>query len=142
MTYRVCDRCNISKPIKSYKHKQDVLCRVCTTAIENIQRIKEEKPKKEKKPKKNIYNKERARVYLCKRYNLTVAEYESMYYNQHGLCAICHKPEIQGRLLAIDHDHDTGIVRGLLCGKCNQGIGYLQDDIKLLYSAIEYLSKC
>jgi hypothetical protein len=64
---------------------------------------------------------------------------------QNGVCAICHKPEtkfMKGTLmrLAVDHCHDTGKVRGLLCQACNRGIGCFNHDPMLLRSAIEYLS--
>jgi Recombination endonuclease VII len=72
-----------------------------------------------------------------KKYKLTQDDYDRMVAEQQGCCAICHsKPPV----LAIDHDHETGAVRGLLCHKCNIGIGFLRDDIDLLYSAIQYLT--
>jgi len=48
-------------------------------------------------------------------------------------------PEEEGRALAIDHDHTTGVVRGTLCHRCNKGIGLLQDSPELLQAGIEYL---
>lgn len=71
-----------------------------------------------------------------------------MYKNQKGRCAICkergdvHELGFTGRqTLAIDHCHHTGIVRGLLCGNCNTGIGKLRDDPELLKVAMRYLKK-
>lgn len=59
---------------------------------------------------------------------------------QNNVCAICKKPEMAKRgTLAIDHDKITGKIRGLLCFKCNFGIGYLQHDTELLAAAIKYL---
>ena len=74
-------------------------------------------------------------------YGITLREYEQMYIRQNGTCAICHHPEpVKSRLfLAVDHDHKTGRVRGLLCSKCNTGIGMFEDQIGVLYSAIRYL---
>lgn len=57
---------------------------------------------------------------------------------QDGKCAICGTVESNKRLL-IDHCHSSMLVRGLLCNKCNQGIGYFNDNIELLKSAIDYL---
>ncbi len=59
-----------------------------------------------------------------------------MFAAQEGACAICHRTD---RPLNIDHCHDSGKVRGLLCGPCNRGIGFLEDDVTLLQSAIDYL---
>jgi hypothetical protein len=62
--------------------------------------------------------------------------------DQGGVCAICSKPdEVEGRRMAIDHNHDTGAVRGLLCGNCNRGLGNFQDDIDMLKKATDYLVK-
>jgi hypothetical protein len=61
---------------------------------------------------------------------------------QKGCCAICgvHQNErSDGKDLAVDHDHETGEVRGLLCTNCNTGIGQLQEDPEVLLKAIEYL---
>jgi hypothetical protein len=66
---------------------------------------------------------------------------------QEGLCAICGKPETaQGKhsvvkSLAVDHDHETGEIRGLLCSRCNNGIGHFGDNVELMKKAIEYLEK-
>ena len=66
--------------------------------------------------------------------------------DQNGVCAICGKdePNEHGRTgkkfrLAVDHCHDTGVVRGLLCQKCNRASGLLKDDLTLLQKAMEYL---
>lgn len=83
---------------------------------------------------------------LKRNYGITLVEYNEMLEIQEGLCAICGNPETSRdhrtkelRALAVDHNHDTGEVRGLLCGDCNTGIGLLQDDIELLLNAIDYL---
>jgi len=61
---------------------------------------------------------------------------------QNYRCAICNnEDEVEGRRLAIDHCHTTGVVRGLLCGKCNRGIGLFYDSQELLERAINYLNK-
>lgn len=70
-----------------------------------------------------------------------------MHLAQKGLCAICHRPEIAKstskrggvKKLAVDHCHEEGHVRGLLCVRCNAGIGYFDDDVKRLQAAIDYI---
>jgi hypothetical protein len=82
-----------------------------------------------------------------KRLGITTEDYDRMMVEQNGVCAICRKPESakgpsgQIKLLAIDHDHVTNRVRGLLCQKCNHGIGQLKDDPLLLRAAADYLEK-
>ena len=60
---------------------------------------------------------------------------------QDGCCAICGEPCRSGRRLAIDHDHQTGKFRALLCGRCNAGLGSFKDDIARLARAIAYLEE-
>ncbi len=81
-----------------------------------------------------------------KPFGFTVEDYESESWNQGHVCAICGQPETDThtgtlRRLAVDHDHKTGCYRGLLCGKCNKGIGLFKDNVALLKQAIQYLEK-
>jgi hypothetical protein len=74
------------------------------------------------------------------RYNITQEQYNELFDKQKGKCGICgkHQSELK-KALYIDHNHITGKVRGLLCSKCNFGIGNLNDDINMLTQAITYL---
>lgn len=75
------------------------------------------------------------------RFGITLDQYNSMLEAQGYTCAICRKSdEVEGRRLAIDHCHTTGKIRGLLCGKCNRGLGLFNDKEELLEEAIKYLS--
>lgn len=76
---------------------------------------------------------------LKMKYGITLAQYESMAAAQCGVCAICGNAEEDGRALAVDHDHATGEIRGLLCGGCNLGLGNMGDSPDRLRAAIEYL---
>lgn len=79
-----------------------------------------------------------SRSYTLKRkYNLTQAEYNVMLEKQNGTCAICFSKCT--RALAVDHEHSTGRVRGLLCNNCNRGIGHLKENVDTLKCAIDYL---
>lgn len=70
-------------------------------------------------------------------YGLSKRQYEVLVERSGGLCEICREKEAQH----IDHCHDTGAVRGLLCQQCNHGLGNFQDRVALLNRASEYLSK-
>ena len=61
--------------------------------------------------------------------------------NQNGVCAICLNSCNSGMRLAVDHCHETGKVRQLLCRRCNQSIGKFNDDPILLQKAVDYLLK-
>jgi Recombination endonuclease VII len=74
-----------------------------------------------------------------KKYGLTREAYEQMAAAQGGRCAICGvKPDHD---LRVDHDHETGAIRALLCAGCNSGIGFLREDPLIMLSAIEYLAR-
>lgn len=72
-------------------------------------------------------------------YKLTLKDYEIMLVKQDNRCAICNR--ISESVLHVDHDHESGKIRGLLCGSCNRGLGSLGDSIELLEKAISYLKK-
>ena len=81
-----------------------------------------------------------------RRHNLTGVEYWQMYDEQGGVCAICGLQETAKRggktqRLAVDHDHDTGRIRGLLCYRCNMMLGFGQDDKDRMMSAAIYLER-
>jgi hypothetical protein len=75
-------------------------------------------------------------------------EYEEMLSNANGVCEICHLPETKTykktgipTLLSVDHNHESGKIRGLLCSNCNLALGYLQEDIKIAKNLIAYIEK-
>jgi hypothetical protein len=70
-------------------------------------------------------------------YGITAEQADTLLNRQGGKCAICH--EASTGQWNIDHCHDSGAVRGVLCSPCNTGIGCLGDDPALLHRAIEYL---
>jgi len=85
---------------------------------------------------------------LYRRFGLSIKEYDAMLSNQGGVCAICKRDEtaIDGKLgskkrLAVDHCHNRGQVRGLLCWNCNSALGKIEDSITTLKSMIAYLEK-
>lgn len=76
-----------------------------------------------------------------KRYNITPEQYYKIIDYYKSMCMICGENNNSGKRLCVDHDHKTGKARGLLCDKCNRGLGYFNDDINLFYNCIKYLLK-
>jgi hypothetical protein len=76
-------------------------------------------------------------------YGMEPGEYEAMLAKQGGVCAICRTAEWRGKGNSphIDHDHATGLVRGILCGVCNNGLGNFADDPARLRAAVMYLER-
>lgn len=77
--------------------------------------------------------------HLVKAYGITPLDYDAILSSQDGGCAICGRACTTGKRLAVDHNHTTGSVRGLLCKNCNQAIGLLGDDPGLIETAARYL---
>lgn len=81
---------------------------------------------------------------LKKCYGITLKDYDRMFEQQQGKCAICGCTESRtkrSKHFYVDHCHETGLIRGLLCGPCNTGIGNLGDDLGRLEQAVLYLKK-
>lgn len=136
-----CNRCNEIKLIDFfYKNStpKNAECKEC-----NKKRRKEYRQKSCTKEKEYISHLIR---FYKRKYGITLDDYNSMLKEQNGLCAICRMPSTKidkrsnkVQRLNVDHCHKTGKVRGLLCIKCNHGIGYFNDNILLLESCIRYL---
>jgi hypothetical protein len=84
---------------------------------------------------------------LCKKhyraslkYKITTIELNNIFKASNGLCEICNQKCSVGDELSIDHDHVTGNIRGMLCRKCNAGIGLLQDSSEIILKAYNYIS--
>ena len=74
-------------------------------------------------------------------FGITTEDYAELLNSQGDVCAICRKTCKTGRRLAVDHNHKTGKVRGLLCNNCNQGLGKFKDSKELIMQAYEYLKR-
>lgn len=74
---------------------------------------------------------------LKARYGITVEQYEVMFVRQNGCCAVCAQPSTTR--LVVDHNHDSGVIRGLLCQRCNKGLGLFDDSPTRLRAASHYL---
>lgn len=139
-----CTKCGEAKPrtefSKAYDGKHGPVLRPSCKACQSA-RAREWFAEN---PKRTAANKRKFN--LAKNYGLTVADYNALLRAQGGVCAVCGKgePNAHGRTgkqfaLAVDHCHETGRVRGLLCQKCNRAIGLLGDDPVLMRRAISYL---
>ena len=93
-----------------------------------------------KKFRSSSYGKEdQLRRDLKRHFDITLEHYRTLERAQNGLCKICNNKCSSGKRLAVDHNHITGKIRGLLCHNCNTGIGKFKDSENLLQSAINYL---
>ena len=103
--------------------------------------MKKEQKEWRLKNKEKIKETDRKWCFMNK-YGITIEQYNEIYNKQEGKCAVCgqHQDSLKQKL-AVDHDHKTGKVRGLLCNKCNRNLGSFNDDIIILARAIEYLKK-
>jgi len=125
-----CSKCGWVKQPEDFPRNRRV-CKPCTA---------------EYKKSWNSENSHKVRNYNFKEFGIGVEEYDKMLAQQKGCCAICFQPEsaiMYGKpmSLAVDHCHETGDVRGLLCANCNNGLGRFKDDIGLLQQAILYIEK-
>lgn len=119
-------------------------CRSCHIA----QSIRTRDPERHRKTKLASVRRQRAanparfrELELKRAFGISLADYEGLCATQGGVCAICKRPERDtlGRRLAVDHDHDTGAIRGLLCRNCNTGLGMLGDSVDRIVAAANYL---
>ncbi len=130
--------CNICKETKSldsfYKDKYGknglmYRCIECSIAINKEQKVPEKL----------------RRAHLMRNHNMSLETYNLMLEEQMGVCAICLHPESSkhqnGKIksLAVDHCHETGKIRGLLCLSCNIALGKLKDNVFIINSAFNYL---
>lgn len=79
-------------------------------------------------------------------YGITIEQYDTLFAQQNGVCAICQKPEtkldrtgVKIKRLCVDHCHKTNVVRGLLCFSCNTALGHIYEDIVVLENMRKYI---
>ena len=85
---------------------------------------------------------ERKKARGLRQYNLSWEAYNVLLQRQGGVCAICQTPDPRDRrfrFLTVDHNHQTGVVRGLLCSSCNRGLGYFKDNEEVIARALTYI---
>lgn len=136
-----CNKCLQVKPMDQFfrdASRNDIrasVCKVCKTESSEAWR-------KTNKTRYNArfreYNKKHYHRLRLQRYKLTVLDYSDMLANQKDVCAICKKPPPPNKPFCVDHCHDSGRVRGLLCYSCNRGISYMENS-DLFEICLKYL---
>ena len=135
------------KSSKTAKRGHRAVCKECDSLLNEKWRKdnaaykqQQDKEWKEANPDKVLFS--YFKYNLKRNFGITVEDYASILESQDNRCAICGTEQCTtGRRLAVDHDHDTGVIRGLLCQACNTGIGKLNEDVQILERAIHYLKK-
>jgi hypothetical protein len=134
MSIRVCNACGIEKPLSGFHKQKDAkkghrtICKVCCNSRSKAYKIANP-----------LANRE---IHLRNKFGITHAEYLNMLEAQNGRCKICKTDTPMGNgAFHVDHCHTTNRVRGLLCHKCNVGLGHFNDNISLLSAAIFYLNE-
>jgi hypothetical protein len=158
-----CSKCRLVKPLDDFYvmraardgHRPN--CKVCESAarrakyrenpkreVERVlawqrankerhlaaQRRRRQKPERKRKEREG---------HLLRKFGNTLDEYDRLLKEQGGGCGICGAPHPETGSFHVDHDHETGRVRGLLCFRCNAGLGQFDESVEKLLSAIAYL---
>lgn len=135
---KICNRCQTPKdtgdfPLRGDGKGRKNVCKGCRRLLIRSWRADH--------PEKTRYSDRKSN--LQKLYGMTLEEYNQLLLAQGGVCAICKGPPSgagsKNGSFHVDHCHKTRKIRGLLCSKCNSGLGYLQDDLRLVEAAAGYL---
>lgn len=153
---KFCSQCDVEQPLDNYhkdRSKRDGVRSECKACIKqkmsahyarNSERIKESVREYRRRNRIACRLSGRA-AHLRSAYGLSVEDYEALLAEQGGRCAICGRPPRgvhrggRPQVLAVDHDHVTGRVRGLLCSPCNSALGRLGDTPEALERVLGYL---
>ncbi len=160
---KVCKKCGLTKPIDDFYraagmrdgHRNE--CKVCDlaakrerylanpqAAIARVKRWQQENPERHRENQRRMRStpegKERQRAgHLKRKYGITLEQYDKLLARQGGRCAICRREPRPDISLHLDHDHESGQLRGILCFRCNNALGDFDDDPTLLWAALGYL---
>lgn len=143
MAIRCCDCRKLKEDsefpfdIVSGKRERRIRCYLCKRLRRDERRIRTPQGP-------SVWQLQQRDKYLQRKYGITLGQYRAMLAAQGGVCAICGQPEtreFEGHVinLAVDHDHTTGQVRGLLCARCNTGLRFFRSDSGLFRRALEYI---
>jgi hypothetical protein len=140
MNEKYCPKCKLTISVNLFqknKCAKDGLQYHCTPCRKLIERS----PVKRERDRMRYHNnKDGYRDAFYKRaYGCSLETYNKLLESQNGTCAICFDLCTTGRKLALDHNHTTGAVRGLLCSACNKALGLLKEDVHILENMIKYI---
>lgn len=142
---RCCKRCGEYKELDEFhrdarlREGRRAYCRPCVRERMGEYRSREEVKEHEVEWRRSEQRRRQARTSKLKKYGLTLEDYDRLVESQDGRCLICdEEPE---ETLRVDHCHDGGHVRGLLCHRCNAGLGLFGDDPQRLRNAADYLAR-
>ena len=145
MANKTCTKCEIQKPISEFhknKAKKSGLCCWCRQCKYESYKNWLRTHKKQRKDQSARYYKTKGRANSTRRLYGNDIDYDRMYAEQNGCCAICNTHQSKlARRLHVDHNHETKIVRSLLCHNCNIGLGHFRHSKDLLNDAINYLKQ-
>lgn len=155
---KICTKCKTEKALSEFyqyrnrKHRVGTnlvaysACRTCCVAKakryadNNREKIKARRDRARAEGR-GLPNKGWRDRHLKRLYNTNHLAYDLQLQGQHGCCAICGRPPAEGeRRFPFDHDHSTGLTRGVLCSACNGGLGCFRDRPDLLRNALTYLA--
>lgn len=155
---KICTQCNQIKKLEefykqvAYKGRSERVQSICKQCVllnrkskyQNNEKFRTDTIERVKKWQQENWFKYKDKS-LKYTYSISLDEYTDLLKKQGGLCMICKQPETRvvkqkTCFLHVDHNHENGIIRGLLCHACNTGIGLLKEDITILQEAINYLS--
>lgn len=126
-----------------YRHREKILARKNELRREKYKFLTVEEKARRSAANREWRSRNQVRIHgnRLAKYKLTVKQFSELLSSQNGACAICETSKPGGKGWHVDHDHQTGNVRGLLCHHCNVGIGNLKDDPALVMKAAQYLSR-
>jgi hypothetical protein len=150
LTSKYCKYCAKNKslaqfsPHPSTKDKLNNKCKECVSAYNKLRHARRSRADLDlinarRRKNRNTWLTDRKK-HFKKKYGITVEQYNQMLDEQNHVCKICKQVCKSGKRLAVDHCHETGLVRGLLCAKCNTNLGRIEDYLRNPDSWDSYLN--
>lgn len=163
METKTCTKCKVERAVREFykKGSEGGLTARCKRCVITDNKVSYEKYRKKRKQTEAAYReKNRGKIRkksvawrknnpdyaknqdLLRHYHITLDEYNKMFARQEGCCLACGKHQFAlKRALHVDHDHETGKIRGLLCHGCNCALGFVNDNIAVLNGLITYIEE-